>query len=86
MVLHIVLACYMKKCLFFSIFNRVFTNLYRKSIKYIDKKYTDSNQYGKFTCIVLRKGDFAFAITQWEGKKACEFELIKEDWIYQKGF
>lgn len=34
MVLHIVLACYMKKCLFFSIFNRVFTNLYRKSIKY----------------------------------------------------
>ena len=51
-----------------------------------DKKYTDSNQYGKFTCIVLRKGDFAFAITQWEGKKACEFELIKEDWIYQKGF
>ena len=35
----------------------------------IDKKYTDSNQYGKFTCIVLRKGDFAFAITQWEGKK-----------------
>ncbi len=52
----------------------------------IDKKYTDSNQYGKFTCIVLRKGDFAFAITQWEGKKACEFDLIKEDWIYQKGF
>ena len=52
----------------------------------IDKKYTDSNQYGKSTCIVLRKGDFAFAITQWEGKKACEFELIKEDWIYQKAF
>ena len=52
----------------------------------IDKKYTDSNQYGKSTCIVLRKGDFVFEITQWEGKKACEFYLIKRDWIYNKGF
>ena len=52
----------------------------------IDKKYTDSNQYGKSTSIVLRKGDFLFEITRWEGKKICRFYLIKEDWIYQKGF
>lgn len=52
----------------------------------IDKKYTDSNQYGKSTCIVLRKGDFSFEITRWEGKKICRFHLIKEDWIYNKGF
>ena len=52
----------------------------------IDKKYTDSNQYGKSTSIVLRKGDFLFEITRWEGKKICRFHLIKEDWIYNKGF
>ena len=52
----------------------------------IDKKYTDSNQYGKSTCIVLRKGDFSFEITWWERKKICRFHLIKEDWIYNKGF
>ena len=44
----------------------------------IDKKYTDSNQYGKSTSIVLRKGDFLFEITRWEGKKICRFHLIKE--------
>ena len=52
----------------------------------IDKKYTDINQYGKSTSIVLRKGDFLFEITRWEGKKICRFHLIKEDWIYNKGF
>ena len=52
----------------------------------IDKKYTDSNQYGKSTSIVLRKGDFLFEITRWEGKKICRFYLIKRDWIYKKGF
>ena len=52
----------------------------------IDKKYTDINQYGKSTSIVLRKGEFLFEITWWEGKKICRFHLIKEDWIYNKGF
>ena len=52
----------------------------------IDKKYTDINQYGKSTSIVLRKGEFLFEITWWERKKICRFHLIKEDWIYNKGF
>ena len=33
-----------------------------------------------------RKGEFLFEITWWERKKICRFHLIKEDWIYNKGF
>ena len=39
----------------------------------IDKKYTDSNQYGKSTCIVLRKGDFYLRLLGGKGKRYVDF-------------
>ena len=52
----------------------------------IDKKYTEIDRSRKSTTMLLSKGEFIFEITWWEDKKICRFHLIKEDWIYNKGF
>ena len=52
----------------------------------IDKKYTRIDRSRKSTTMLLSKGEFIFEITWWEDKKICRFHLIKEDWIYNKGF
>ena len=39
----------------------------------IDKKYTDSNQYGKSTCIVLRKGILYLRLLSGKEKKHVNF-------------
>ena len=52
----------------------------------IDKKYTEIDRSRKSTTMLLSKGEFVFEITWWEDKKICRFHLIKDDWIYNKGF
>ena len=52
----------------------------------IDKKYTRIDRSRKSTTMLLSKGEFIFEITWWEDKKICRFHLIKDDWIYDKGF
>ena len=52
----------------------------------ITKRYTSTVQSRKSTSISLSKGEFAFSIHRWDGEKKCSFFLIKEDWIYNKGF
>lgn len=52
----------------------------------IDKKYTENNKYGTFTRMNLSKGEFIFVISRCLEKNTCRFYLIKEDWIYDKGF
>ena len=52
----------------------------------IDKKYTENNKYGTFTRMNLSKGEFIFVISRCLEKNTCKFYLIKEDWIYDKGF
>ncbi|MFQ9401600.1 MAG: hypothetical protein ACLR1D_04480 [Dialister sp.] len=52
----------------------------------IDKKYTENNKYGTFTRMNLSKGEFIFVISRCLEKNTCRFHLIKEDWIYDKGF
>ena len=52
----------------------------------IDERYTSTIQSRKATAISLSKGEFTFIIDRWDGEKKCSFFLIKEDWIYNKGF
>ena len=52
----------------------------------ITKRYTSTVQSRKSTSISLSKGEFAFSIHRWDGEKKCSFFLIKEDWIYNKGY
>ncbi len=52
----------------------------------IDKKYTENNKYGTFARMNLSKGEFIFVISRCLEKNTCRFYLIKEDWIYDKGF
>ena len=52
----------------------------------IDKRYTSTIQSRKSTTISLSKGEFTFSIHRWDEEKKCSFFLIKEDWIYNKGF
>ena len=52
----------------------------------IDKKYTENNKYGTFTRMNLSKGEFISVISRCIEKNTCSFYLIKEDWIYDKGF
>ena len=52
----------------------------------IDKKYTDIDRSRKSTTMLLSKGEFTFSIHRWDEEKKCSFFLIKEDWIYNKGF
>ena len=52
----------------------------------IDERYTSTIQSRKATSISLSKGEFACSIHRWDGEKKCSFFLIKEDWIYNKGF
>ena len=52
----------------------------------IDKKYTEIDRSRKSTTMLLSKGEFTFIIDRWDEEKKCSFFLIKEDWIYNKGF
>ncbi len=52
----------------------------------IDKKYTEIDRSRKSTTMLLSKGEFIFIIHRWDEEKKCSFFLIKEDWIYNKGF
>ena len=52
----------------------------------IDERYTSTIQSRKATAISLSKGEFTFSIHRWDEEKKCSFFLIKEDWIYNKGF
>ena len=52
----------------------------------IDKKYTEIDRSRKSTTMLLSKGEFVFEITRWDEEKKCSLFLVKEDWIYNKGF
>ena len=52
----------------------------------IDKKYTEIDRSRKSTTMLLSKGEFTFSIHRWDEEKKCSFFLIKEDWIYNKGY
>ena len=52
----------------------------------IDKKYTEIDRSRKSTTMLLSKGEFTFIIHRWDEEKKCSFFLIKEDWIYNKGY
>ncbi len=48
--------------------------------------YTEHDKSGEFNSIVYSKGEFILGITVWKNQNKCQFSLIKEDWIYKKGF
>lgn len=52
----------------------------------ISEKYTEHDKSGEFNSIVYSKGEFILGITVWKNQNKCRFSLIKEDWIYKKGF
>ncbi len=52
----------------------------------IDKKYTEIDRSRKSTTMLLSKGEFTFIIHRWDEEKKCSLFLVKEDWIYNKGF
>ena len=52
----------------------------------ISEKYTEHDKSGEFNSIVYSKGEFILGITVWKSQNKCRFSLIKEDWIYKKGF
>ena len=52
----------------------------------ISEKYTEHDKSGEFNSIIYSKGEFILGITVWKNQNKCRFSLIKEDWIYKKGF
>ncbi len=52
----------------------------------INERYTEHDKSGEFNSIVYSKGEFILGITVWKNQNKCRFSLIKEDWIYKKGF
>ena len=50
------------------------------------KDITEHDKSGEFNSIVYSKGEFILGITVWKNQNKCQFSLIKEDWIYKKGF
>ena len=52
----------------------------------MDKRYVGSISNRRFTSMILREGEFVFEITRWDEEKKCSLFLVKEDWIYDKGF
>ena len=52
----------------------------------INERYTEHDKSGEFNSIVYSKGEFILGITVWKNQNKCQFSLIKEDWIYKKGF
>lgn len=52
----------------------------------ISERYTEHDKSGEFNSIVYSKGEFILGITVWKNQNKCRFSLIKEDWIYKKGF
>ena len=52
----------------------------------MDKRYVGSISNRRFTSMILREGEFVFEITRWDEEKKCSLFLVKEDWIYNKGF
>ena len=52
----------------------------------IKERYTEHDKSGEFNSIVYSKGEFILGITVWKNQNKCRFSLIKEDWIYKKGF
>lgn len=52
----------------------------------ISERYTEHDKSGEFNSIVYSKGEFILGITVWKNQNKCRFSLIKEDWIYNKGF
>ena len=52
----------------------------------ISEKYTEHDKSGEFNSIIYSKGEFILGITVWKNQNECRFSLIKEDWIYKKGF
>ena len=52
----------------------------------INERYTEHDKSGEFNSIDYSKGEFILGITVWKNQNKCRFSLIKEDWIYKKGF